>query len=172
VKSGKLSGRRCRRACVLLPPVGSPGDGLGLSQSLVLIQMRTLLEGGLATRSTGRSTKLDGLVPPILSVHSDHLAHLLWYCGCDLFLFSGCAHRRCDRDNRDRRQPDDHFAYHGAYSNVRIAPQPLTLKLNSSDTVARVRQYRAASPEHRALSEHAPRTRSSDSAFQRCRFRE
>jgi hypothetical protein len=39
---------------------------------------------------------------------------------------------------------------------ISIAPQPLTLKLNRSDTVARVRQYRAASPEHRALSEHEP----------------
>jgi len=59
---------------------------------------------------------------------------------------SGCTHRCCDRDNRYRGQSDHHFAYHGAHSVSGYAPQPLHMKLNSSDTVARVRQYRAVAP--------------------------
>jgi hypothetical protein len=87
---------------------------------------------------------LHGLPTPILSVHIQHLTHLLWYCYCDLLLLSGCTHRCCDRDNRYRGQSDYRFAYHGACSSVSgHAPQPLDVKLNSSDTVARVRQYRA-----------------------------
>ena len=35
------------------------------------------------------------------------------------------------------------------------APQPSTMKLNSSYTVARVRRYRAVYPEHRAPHDHA-----------------
>jgi hypothetical protein len=34
------------------------------------------------------------------------------------------------------------------------APQPFHVKRNSSDTVARVRQYRAVSPEDRILNAH------------------
>ncbi|HKD29048.1 MAG TPA: hypothetical protein VKC66_24465, partial [Xanthobacteraceae bacterium] len=63
------------------------------------------------------------------------------------FLLSGYAHRCCDRDSRYRDQSDYHFAFHGARSSVRYAPQPLKMKLDSFDTVARVRQYRAVSPE-------------------------
>ena len=71
--------------------------------------------GDLATRSTRRSAHLHGLLPPILSAHGYHLAHLLWYCYPDLFLLSGfllrgCTHRCCDRDNRYRGQSGHHFA--------------------------------------------------------------
>jgi hypothetical protein len=62
---------------------------------------------GLATRSTGRSAHLHGLLPPILSAHGYRLAHLLWYCCRDLFLLSrfllsGCTDRWRARDNRYR----------------------------------------------------------------------
>jgi hypothetical protein len=149
----KLSGRSCRRVYLgtSLPSARRRPQWFRPSASHPLLSW-VCFESRLAARSTGRSTKLHGLLPPILSVHSQRLAHLLWYCHCEpFFLFGGCTHRGCHRDNRYRGQSDHHLAYHGAHSNVRTrTPAMSNMKLNSSDTVARVRQYRAVSSEDSA----------------------
>jgi hypothetical protein len=88
-----------------------------LSESL-LLQVAFFFGGGLGTRSR-RSANAHGLLPPILSLHVQHLTHLLWYCYRDAFMLSGCAHRCCDRDSRYRGQSDHQFAYHGAHSSIK-----------------------------------------------------
>src|SRR5262249_42618433 len=110
---------------------------------LLHLDLLLLMLGGLAT-SSSRATNLNLLLPPILSVSSYHLAYPLWYGDSQLVFLSGCAHRCCERDDGCRGQSDHHLAYHGAHSSLSgRAPQPLKIKLNSSDTVAPVRQYRA-----------------------------
>jgi hypothetical protein len=124
-----------------------PAAGSSTARSLLPWSHLALFDGGFSARSTRRSTQLHGLPSPILSVNGQRLAQLLWYCCCDLFLLSGCTHRCCDGDNRYRRQSDYHFAYHGTHSSFRTRTPPFNVKLNSSDAVASVRQYRAVSPE-------------------------